>query len=387
MKTSRKPIFKKNTFKTHLKYYLSIICILIAITSIIFYEFFSYKILLRDFTSYFDNNKFSKANNLLITYENSNLFKSLFLEKDLTKFFSDKLANVQGLYSKKELSEVEASTIINEIVRYNIIQDDSLNLPTVSSAYYDTALLEYKNKNYGEAYKNFLKIPATDYNYNKSREYLLNCRKLLKEDLISQSEKLSSNHYYTKALNLINKYNDILKNDSDINSLIANIKTQREAYLSQENEKAQAASASIINSITTNNINNLNLESITSFLIYVNLNEQKTYIYKGNKNNWMLEKTFTCSTGTSDEPTPQGVYTVKEKGEWFYSDTYKQGGKYWVQFFEDYLFHSVPFAKDKSTILDETLGKASSHGCIRLSLDDSKWLYSNIVPGTKVIIK
>ena len=81
------------------------------------------------------------------------------------------------------------------------------------------------------------------------------------------------------------------------------------------------------------------------------------------------------------------IFSIKEKGEWFFSKKYNQGGKYWVQFLGNYLFHSTPFDKDKKTIVDYTLGTPASHGCIRLSVDDSKWLYDNIPKNTKVIIK
>ena len=94
-----------------------------------------------------------------------------------------------------------------------------------------------------------------------------------------------------------------------------------------------------------------------------------------------------CSTGIENKETPSGVYTVQNRDEWFFSEKYNQGGKYWVQFDGDYLFHSLPYARDQQTVLDETLGTPASHGCVRLSLEDSKWLYDNITKGTKVIIK
>ena len=52
----------------------------------------------------------------------------------------------------------------------------------------------------------------------------------------------------------------------------------------------------------------------------------------------------------------------------------------------NYLFHSIPFDSDKTTISDPTLGVPASHGCIRLSVEDSKWLYDNVKNGSKIII-
>ena len=42
-----------------------------------------------------------------------------------------------------------------------------------------------------------------------------------------------------------------------------------------------SASSKLLQSLTSNNINTLNIESLTSNLIYVNLKDQITYIYKG----------------------------------------------------------------------------------------------------------
>ena len=142
-----------------------------------------------------------------------------------------------------------------------------------------------------------------------------------------------------------------------------------------------------VNNISSSNINQLSISSNTKYLIHVDLANQKTNIYSGKINNWLLVKSFVCSTGVDDEETPTGIYTVKDKGEWFFSEKYNQGGKYWVQFSDNYLFHSLPYDKTKTNIVDPTLGKPSSHGCVRLSEEDSKWLYDNVTRDSKVIIK
>ena len=149
-----------------------------------------------------------------------------------------------------------------------------------------------------------------------------------------------------------------------------------------------ATSASVnVSKISTANINTLSLDSHTPYLIQVDLSNQVTNIFKGKKNSWNLLKTFSCSSGIQGEDTPIVTFTVKEKGDWFFSENYKQGGKYWVQFSGNYLFHSLPYANDKKTIVDFTLGKPASHGCIRLRELDSKRIYDNVPRGSKVIIQ
>jgi len=123
------------------------------------------------------------------------------------------------------------------------------------------------------------------------------------------------------------------------------------------------------------------------FGVIVDLSEQKVDIYE----NGNIIKTFSCSTGLDENGcgTPEGLYRIGERGDSFYSPKYKQGGYYWVRFNNNYLFHSVPFDENKKIIEEEAekLGQKSSHGCIRLSLDDALWFYKNIPQGTPVVIK
>lgn len=60
---------------------------------------------------------------------------------------------------------------------------------------------------------------------------------------------------------------------------------------------------------------------------------------------------------------------------------------YYTQFYGNYLFHSVLYNRGSMThIQDGTLGKQVSHGCVRLDINNAKWLYDNIPNGTKVVI-
>lgn len=120
--------------------------------------------------------------------------------------------------------------------------------------------------------------------------------------------------------------------------------------------------------------------------VEVNLNEQEVYVYDAQ--NRMVEN-FVCSSGIAGDDTPTGEYKVKERGYSFYSDKYQEGAYYWVQFMGNYLFHSVPF--DKNQVIEENevkkLGTKASHGCVRLSIQDAKWMYDNIPRNTLVNIK
>jgi len=102
-----------------------------------------------------------------------------------------------------------------------------------------------------------------------------------------------------------------------------------------------------------------------------------------------LEKCFTCSTGALESPTRTGQYKIRAKYRWrlLYGDVY---GQYSSSISNSYLFHSVPYFKERENTLDmaeyDKLGTQASHGCIRLCVRDTKWIYDNCPIGTQVNI-
>lgn len=122
----------------------------------------------------------------------------------------------------------------------------------------------------------------------------------------------------------------------------------------------------------------------------VSIKDQKVYVKEGDQTIY----TMIASTGldtSSDTTTPKGTYSVQnERGEWFYSARYQEGAAYWVSWKNhgEFLFHSVPMDQNREVITAaaEKLGKKDSHGCIRLTIPDAKWIYENILVNTKVVI-
>ncbi|PKM49546.1 MAG: hypothetical protein CVV02_15570 [Firmicutes bacterium HGW-Firmicutes-7] len=101
-----------------------------------------------------------------------------------------------------------------------------------------------------------------------------------------------------------------------------------------------------------------------------------------------IVKEMPCSGGTEQEPTILGVFYLENRGEWFYSERYDEGALYWVRFYEQYLFHSVPIDKEFNVLEEEKklIGTAASHGCVRLLEEDAKWFYYNVPDDTMVVI-
>lgn len=364
------------------------------IFSYCFYESYKYNKFIYNFKSNFNEYKFSEANNLLLTEQNFNPFRLFKFNSDIYKYFNEKLSTLSSDIENNAISPENVLVQLNEIKRYNIISNDELhNIFTSIDAIqdsiksYDDAISYFNNGQYREAISSFRKVSALDLNYTDSLIYLDKSKSELKDNLLAYCDNLVNNDHYTEALSKISDTSDVLGNDNDIKEKIIDIKTKQQEYLDKNSTIAEASSRALTTNISPNNINTLNIESITSYLINVSIKNQKTYIYKGKTDNWQLVKTCLCSTGMAGDDTPSGSFSIKEKGDWFFSEKYDQGGKYWTQITGDILFHSIPFAKDKTTILDYTMNKPSSHGCVRLSIDDAKWIYNNIPKGSKVIIK
>ena len=107
----------------------------------------------------------------------------------------------------------------------------------------------------------------------------------------------------------------------------------------------------------------------------------------GNYN--ILYRVAVCSPGAAGTPTPTGTFRTPNKMRW---QTLMGGvwGQYCTQIYQGILFHSVYYhTSDPSTLYASAynqLGKACSHGCVRLTVADAKWIYDNCRLGTEVYV-
>lgn len=386
-------IKKKRKFNIPL---IPLTAFIIVLVCVLGFQAFSYKKLVSNFKGYFDSSSYAEANNYLVTEGNFNVFKALFLKNDLEGYFRTKANSVKEHVNLNELTPDEALLVMNEINRYNIIiksTDKSISVTSdniTDNTPLSKGIMAFNKNNFEEALSIFNAIPSSDKNSSTALDYVVKCKDKIKESLLTTVKEKQDIEHFTEAINLIESKLSLLDNDKDLVSKIDELKKLREDYNksnSNTSSAVESSSAKIVSAINTENINTLGLQSSSNYLLYVDTSSQLTHIYKGSNNNWNLFKSLKCSTGKEGSETPSGVYTIKNRDTWFFSKKFNQGGKYWVQFDGDYLFHSIPFAEDQKTIVDYTLGKPVSHGCIRLSLEDSKWLYDNIPTDTKLIIK
>ena len=141
--------------------------------------------------------------------------------------------------------------------------------------------------------------------------------------------------------------------------------------------------ASVSNNASEKFINSKNISSSTAYFIWIDLSHQKVNIFNGTNKKWHLVKSMVCSSGKASTPTVKGNFTVGIKGSYFIAE----GGarcKYYTQIRGNYLFHSVLYDKKGNYIIDNTLGVAVSHGCVRLDLKNAKFIYDSIPARTAI---
>ena len=129
-------------------------------------------------------------------------------------------------------------------------------------------------------------------------------------------------------------------------------------------------------------------KAASSYKIKVNKQCCTVTVYKYNteKQKYKAVKAFVCSPGYA---TPIGTFKLGEKMRWHTLDgpTY---GQYCTRITGSILFHSVwyyePKKNTQSYVQFNKLGTLASHGCVRLTCGDAKWVYDNVPSGTPVTI-
>ena len=126
-----------------------------------------------------------------------------------------------------------------------------------------------------------------------------------------------------------------------------------------------------------------NLSSRTNWLIAVDTNRCLVTVYNGSRGNWNPVRRFACSPGKPSTPSRKGVFTVGIKGYVFGSG---YSCYYYTQYSGDYLFHSILYDPGTFSVQDGTMGRPVSHGCIRLWIENAKYIYDNVPSGSTVLV-
>ena len=130
------------------------------------------------------------------------------------------------------------------------------------------------------------------------------------------------------------------------------------------------------------------------YWIGVDITNQITTVYRVSDNS--VVRHMLCSTGLDSSPTPTGTFYMQQKAyasertEWYYFRDYNCYAKWATRIKGGIFFHSVIYSSKSNSSLRTSsvnnLGKKASHGCIRLTVDNAKFIAQNCPTGTKVKI-
>lgn len=98
-----------------------------------------------------------------------------------------------------------------------------------------------------------------------------------------------------------------------------------------------------------------------------------------------------CTTGNAENPTGAGTFKLGHLKERFgYFVAFGQYAQYWTQIIRGIYIHSIMYDSKDLTKLSKSayngLGKALSHGCVRVLPEHAQWIFYNCPPGTTCVI-
>lgn len=132
---------------------------------------------------------------------------------------------------------------------------------------------------------------------------------------------------------------------------------------------------------------------IERYYLYLNIPDQVLTVYeKDDAGDYTrIVRRMLCTTGADETPTPSGTYRLGAKEHFGkFANFNNEYARYWTQVVRGIYLHSIMFSKrDAETLKSSpysTLGRRDSHGCIRLYVEDAKWLYYHAPPGTRITI-
>ncbi len=133
-----------------------------------------------------------------------------------------------------------------------------------------------------------------------------------------------------------------------------------------------------------NFVNSIGYESDTAYLVWVSLLTQKVNVFRRANGEWYLLHTFACCSGKNTTPTEGGVFRYHSR------QNYWDFGSYYVNrpmiFNGGHAFHTRTYIKGTSRLLDDTMGRPASQGCVRMYDADVNWLWDNMPFGTTVVV-
>ncbi len=115
--------------------------------------------------------------------------------------------------------------------------------------------------------------------------------------------------------------------------------------------------------------------------------------YKRSGKKWVPVRAMLCSPGVASMPTRSGTYYSSMKRRWLtmtLDGKFYDYAQYTCRVYGQVYIHSVwyyaPRRNAQAVAEFNKLGRPASHGCIRVSTADAKWIYDNCAAGTRITI-
>lgn len=139
------------------------------------------------------------------------------------------------------------------------------------------------------------------------------------------------------------------------------------------------------------------------YYIYLDTGSQVVTVYEKDDNceYTRIVRRMICTSGRTQidplipddkgTPTPSGTWHIGARERFGkFASFQNEYARYWTQIVDGVYFHSVMFgARDLDKLKRSAyahLGLDGSHGCVRLLVEDAKWLYYHACPGTKITV-
>lgn len=130
------------------------------------------------------------------------------------------------------------------------------------------------------------------------------------------------------------------------------------------------------------------------YAVTVDVRNQVTTVYELNADGSRgdIARQMLCSTGTKKNPSDVGDWKLNgRRARWCYFPKWGGHARYWTRINSGIAFHSVIYnAVDLKAVAVSSyknLGRRVSHGCIRLTVEDAKWMYDHLTKGVVVTIR
>ena len=136
-------------------------------------------------------------------------------------------------------------------------------------------------------------------------------------------------------------------------------------------------------------------QSDTNYLVLADLSEHELRVYQGKRGEWTKVRgncEFSCGAPATRTPTGQFKLICKYPTDygWKMFTKCKAAYCYWTT--AGFLLHTILYDKysygdpEDAEIADDRLGMNISMSCIRLALEDARWIYTNIPHGTRLVV-